>query len=129
MPGARSRRTAPPGCEGSRMKRRDVRAVFFDAGYTLLCMEPDQETLFLQTCRLLDVAIDRTALATGVRNANELLGPRPAPAVPVPFSQQAVDAFWIRYNRELLASCAVRPADVERAEDVYRAFSSALGWR
>jgi putative hydrolase of the HAD superfamily len=111
------------------MKRRDVRAVFFDAGYTLLCMEPDQETLFLQTCRLLDVAIDRNALEAGVRRANAMLGPRPAPTLPMPFSQDAVDNFWIAYNRELLSECAVRPADVERAEDVYRAFTAALGWR
>jgi REG-2-like HAD superfamily hydrolase len=111
------------------MKRRDVRAVFFDAGYTLLCMEPDQETLFLQTCRNLDVAIDRSKLARGVAVANTMLGPRPAKAIPTPFSQQAVDRFWIRYHRELLGVCAARPADIDRAETVYRTFSAALGWR
>jgi putative hydrolase of the HAD superfamily len=111
------------------MKRRDVRAVFFDAGYTLLCMEPDQETLFLQTCRNLDVDIDRAKLASGVAVANTLLGPRPAKAIPTPFSQQAVDSFWIAYHRELLGVCAARPADVGRAEAIYRAFSSALDWR
>jgi putative hydrolase of the HAD superfamily len=111
------------------MKRRDVRAVFFDAGYTLLCMNPDQETLFLQTCRNLDVEIDRAKLANGVAVANALLGPRPAKAIPTPFSQQAVDRFWIGYHRELLGVCAARPADVDRAETVYRAFSTALDWR
>jgi putative hydrolase of the HAD superfamily len=111
------------------MKRRDVRAVFFDAGYTLLCMEPDQETLFLQTCRNLDVAIDRSKLAQAVAVANTMLGPRPAKAIPTPFSQQSVDRFWIEYHRELLGVCAARPADVSRAEPVYRAFSAALGWR
>jgi putative hydrolase of the HAD superfamily len=111
------------------MNRRDVRGVFFDAGYTLLCMNPDQETLFLQTCRNLDVAIDRTKLASGVAVANTMLGPRPAKAVPTPFSQQAVDRFWIDYHRELLGVCAARPADIDRAESVYRAFSAALDWR
>ena len=111
------------------MKRRDVRAVFFDAGYTLLCMEPDQETLFLQTCRNLDVAIDRSKLAQAVAVANTMLGPRPAKAVPTPFSQAAVDRFWIEYHRELLGVCAARPADVNRADAVYHAFSAALGWR
>ena len=129
MPDARHRRTAPPGCEGIRMKRRDVRAVFFDAGYTLLCMEPDQETLFLQTCRNLDVAIDRAKLAGAVVTANTLLGPRPAKVKPTPFSQVAVDRFWIDYHRELLGYCAARPADVDRAEAVYRAFTAALDWR
>jgi putative hydrolase of the HAD superfamily len=129
MPDVRYRRTATPGCEGIRMKRRDVHAVFFDAGYTLLCMEPDQQTLFLQTCRNLDVAIDRAKLENGVAVANALLGPRPANAVATPFSQEAVDRFWIDYHRELLGLCAVRPVDVGRAEAVYRAFSAALDWR
>jgi REG-2-like HAD superfamily hydrolase len=111
------------------MKRRDVHAVFFDAGYTLLCMEPDQETLFLQTCRNLDVVIDRAKLQNGVAVANALLGPRPAKPVATPFSQQSVDRFWIGYHRELLGICAARPADVGRAEEVYRAFSTALKWR
>ena len=111
------------------MNRRDVRAVFFDAGYTLLCMDPDQETLFLQTCRDLDVEIDRAKLASGVSVANALLGPRPAKAMPTPFSQNAVDRFWIGYHRELLGVCASRPSDVDRAESVYRAFSAALDWR
>ena len=111
------------------MKRRDVRAVFFDAGYTLLCMNPDQETLFLQTCRNLDVAINQAKLADGVAVANAMLRPRPAKAMPTPFSQASVDRFWIAYHRELLGICAVQPADVDRAESVYRAFTAALDWR
>ncbi|HEY7980982.1 MAG TPA: HAD-IA family hydrolase [Candidatus Eremiobacteraceae bacterium] len=111
------------------MKRRDVRAVFFDAGYTLLCMNPDQETLFLQTCRNLNVAIDQAKLANGVAIANAMLRPRPAKAMPTPFSQASVDDFWIAYHRELLGVCAARPADIGRAESIYRAFTAALDWR
>ena len=106
-----------------------MKAVFFDAGYTLLCMEPDQETLFLLTCARIDVAIDHHRLSIAVKRANAMLGPKPRTQAPVPFSQASVDGFWIRYHRELLAHCATDIADADRAEDVYRAFTAALDWR
>ena len=106
-----------------------MRAVFFDAGYTLLCMEPDQETLFLRTCASLDVAIDHHRLAAAVKRANVRRGPKPANAVPMPFSQDSVDRFWIDYHRELLAHCTTHAGGQDRAEDVYRAFTAALDWR
>jgi putative hydrolase of the HAD superfamily len=111
------------------VEKRDVRAVFFDAGYTLLCMEPDQETLFLQTCKRIDVAIDINRLTAAVGRANTLLGPKPANAVAVAFSQDSVDSFWIAYHRELLAGCASDSGAPDRAEDVYRTFTAALDWR
>ncbi len=111
------------------MEKRDVRAVFFDAGYTLLCMEPDQETLFLRTCAKMDVVIDINKLSTAVKHANVMLGPKPANAVPVPFSQDSVDRFWITYHRELLAGCATEVGAADFAPDIYRAFTAALDWR
>jgi putative hydrolase of the HAD superfamily len=111
------------------VEKRDVRAVFFDAGYTLLCMEPDQETLFLQTCKRIDVAIDINRLTEAVKRANTMLGPKPANAVAVPFSQDSVDRFWIDYHRELLTGCASDSGAAERAEDVYRGFTASLDWR
>ena len=111
------------------VEKRDVRAVFFDAGYTLLCMEPDQETLFLRTCKRIDVEIDASRLTAAVKRANILLGPKPANAAAVPFSQDSVDEFWIGYHRELLAGCGSESAAADRAEDVYRAFTASLDWR
>ena len=111
------------------MERDDVHAVFFDAGYTLLCMDPPQETLFLRTCDELDVAIDTSKVANAVRHANELLAPRAPAREAVPYSPQRVDAFWIDYHRAVLAGCAIDPAAERRAEAVYRRFTAALGWR
>jgi HAD superfamily hydrolase (TIGR01509 family) len=106
-----------------------IQAVFFDAGYTLLCMDPDQPTLFARTCAALGIAIDPQRLPAAVERANVLLGPRQPADVPAPFSQAAVDAFWTRYNRELLSVCAVRASDAERAEEVYRLFAASIRWR
>jgi putative hydrolase of the HAD superfamily len=108
---------------------QDVRAVFFDAGYTLLCMEPDQKTNFLQACTDLGIDIDQNRLAGGIARANVLLGPRHPEAAAQRFSIELVDQFWIEYNRVLLSACAVDPADAARAETVYRRFLERLGWR
>jgi len=111
------------------MERDDVRAVFFDAGYTLLCMDPPQETLFLRVCSELGVDIDDARLADAVRRANEMLAPKTPAAVRQPYSQERVDRFWIEYHRAVLTGCAVDTDAADRAEDVYRRFTDALGWR
>ena len=108
---------------------RTTHAVFFDAGYTLLCMEPDQPTLFVRACDELGVALDRALFAQGVERANRLLAPRHPAHVPRPFSQAAVDRFWTNYNAELLSVCARDPRDRDKAELVYRRFTAAIGWR
>lgn len=111
------------------MERDDVRAVFFDAGYTLLCMDPPQETLFLQVCGQLAIRIDRSRLGDAVLCANAMLSPRTPARVPAPYSQERVDNFWIAYHREVLMQSAFDPADAAFAEAVYRRFTAALGWR
>jgi putative hydrolase of the HAD superfamily len=108
---------------------RTTRAVFFDAGYTLLCMEPDQKTNFLQSCADLGIEIDRFRLAEGMRQAAAMLAPRTPAAEKQPFSVDAVDRFWTEYQRVLLSVCAADPNDAGRAEAVYRRFTSRLGWR
>ena len=108
---------------------RTTRAVFFDAGYTLLCMEPDQKTNFLQSCADLGIAIDQRALADGIKRAAEMLAPRTPAAEKQPFSMESVDRFWTEYHRVLLSVCAVNPDDAGRAEAVYRRFTSSMGWR
>jgi len=109
--------------------KRDIQAVFFDAGYTLLCMDPDQTTIFLTVCNALEIAIDRDKLADAVARANSLLAPRPARERPMPFSQETVDRFWTEYNRLLLAVCAVDATNERHAELVYRRFTAAIRWR
>ena len=111
------------------MERDDVHAVFFDAGYTLLCMDPPQEILFLQVCSDLGIAIDDARLQNAVRDANVMLAPRTPASVRRPYSIGRVDTFWIEYHRIVLKGCAVDAAAVDRAEPVYRTFSKRLGWR
>jgi putative hydrolase of the HAD superfamily len=111
------------------MERDDVRAVFFDAGYTLLCMDPPQETLFLRICSELAIPVDATRLADAVQKANALLAPRAPARVPAPYSQERVDNFWIDYHRIVLTGCATSADAAGRAQAVYRGFSAALGWR
>jgi putative hydrolase of the HAD superfamily len=107
----------------------NTEAVFFDAGYTLLCMDPDQPTIFLRVCSQLNIEIDRERFPEGVQRANALLGPRQPGNVPKPFSQAAVDRFWTEYNYVLLASCARDTRHATRAELVYRTFAAAITWR
>jgi REG-2-like HAD superfamily hydrolase len=109
--------------------RSDIQAVFFDAGYTLLCMQPDQPTIFLRVCAELEIELDHARFAEGIAVANRMLGPRHPDEVSKPFSQPAVDRFWIEYNRALLATCAQNQTDVEKAELVYRRFTAAIQWR
>jgi len=109
--------------------KRDIEAVFFDAGYTLLCMDPDQPTIFVRVCAELGIELDRARFAEGIDRANALLAPRHPREVPAPFSQEAVDRFWTTYNRVLLSVCARDPRDPEKAELVYRRFASAITWR
>jgi putative hydrolase of the HAD superfamily len=111
------------------MERDKVRAVFFDAGYTLLCMDPPQETLFLHVCGDLGVAIDRDKVAGAVERANAMLAPRTPAHEPAPYSRKRVDAFWIDYHRVVLSGCAEDPAATGAADAVYRRFSALLGWR
>ena len=109
--------------------KRNTEAVFFDAGYTLLCMEPDQPTIFLRVCSQLEIEIDREHFADAVRTANAMLGPRQPNDVPKPYSQEAVDRFWTEYNRVLLTACAKDPRHAAKAEIVYRTFAAAITWR
>jgi putative hydrolase of the HAD superfamily len=109
--------------------KSNIQAVFFDAGYTLLCMDPDQRTLFLRACAQLDIEIVEERFAEAVARANALLAPRKPGAVPRPFSQEAVDGFWTTYNHTLLSCCARRPEDAAKAGLVYRRFTDAIGWR
>jgi putative hydrolase of the HAD superfamily len=109
--------------------RQDIQAVFFDAGYTLLCMDPDQPTIFLRVCAELEIEIDRARFEDGVNLASRMLAPRHPGAVPVPFSQEAVDRFWTEYNQLLLSVCARRKHDAEKAELVYRRFEASIQWR
>ena len=111
------------------MIKGDVQAIFFDAGYTLLCMEPDQETNFLQACAELGIAVDRSRLAEGIAYANALLIPRDPELATLQHLQEAVDSFWTDYNRALLSVCAVSPGAAECAGAVYRRFTDQLGWR
>jgi putative hydrolase of the HAD superfamily len=108
---------------------RGIQAVFFDAGYTLLCMDPDQPTIFLRACAELEIEIDRTRFEDGVKLAGRMLAPRHPDAVVVPFSQEAVDRFWTEYNRLLLSVCARRERDADKAELVYRRFTASIQWR
>ena len=109
--------------------KSDTQAVFFDAGYTLLCMEPDQPTIFARVCSELGIEVARDRFAEGVRQANALLGPRHPHEVPRPFSQAAIDRFWTDYNRVLLSACARDARDAAKAELVYRRFAAAITWR
>jgi putative hydrolase of the HAD superfamily len=109
--------------------KRNTEAVFFDAGYTLLCMDPDQPTVFLRVCSQLDIEIVHERFAEAVQRANALLGPRHPNDVPKPFSQDAVDRFWTGYNRILLAACARDARNASKAELVYRTFAAAITWR
>lgn len=109
--------------------KRNTQAVFFDAGYTLLCMDPDQPTIFVRVCAELGIELDHARFAEGVERANRLLAPRHPGQVPVPFSQEAVDSFWTDYNRILLSVCARGPRDADKAEVVYRRFTAAITWR
>lgn len=111
------------------IERDNVRAVFFDAGYTLLCMDPPQETIFLRVCQDLGIEIDVPRLANAIRRANALLGPKMPATAPVAYSQERIDAFWTAYNREVLAGCATHDRSIAMAEVVYRRFSEALRWR
>jgi putative hydrolase of the HAD superfamily len=111
------------------MERDNVRAVFFDAGYTLLCMDPPQETLFLRVCSELAIRVDTDKLADAVHRANAKLAPRTRARVPAPFSQERVDRFWIDYHRAVLEGCATVEDPDLLAETLYRRFSAALGWR
>jgi putative hydrolase of the HAD superfamily len=108
---------------------RTTRAVFFDAGYTLLCMEPDQKTNFLRSCADLGVEIDHSRLREAIKLAAEMLAPRTPAAQKQPYSVEAVDRFWTEYHRVLLSHCAANPRDVERAQAVYRRFVELLRWR
>jgi len=108
---------------------RTTRAVFFDAGYTLLCMEPDQKTNFLRSCADLGIEIDHFRLREGIAQASAMLAPRNPAAGKQPFSQAAVDEFWTEYHRVLLAVCAADPNDAARGEAVYRRFTALLSWR
>ena len=123
------RRTDRLAFEGNPKMGRNVRAVFFDAGYTLLCMEPEQRTNFLQSCDDLGISIDRSRLDEAVSRANLLLAPRAPGAVPMPYSKQAIDEFWIEYNRIVLNTCAYQPRAIENAEALYRRFMERLQWR
>jgi putative hydrolase of the HAD superfamily len=107
----------------------DTRAVFFDAGYTLLCMDPDQPVLFRRVCAEAGIELVHERFADGVAQANALLGPRHPREVPAVFSQDAVDRFWTGYNRVLLAACARDPRHADKAEEVYRRFAAAISWR
>lgn len=109
--------------------KRDIQAVFFDAGYTLLCMDPDQPTIFMRVCERLGIQLDEARFAEGVLRANTLLAPRHPREVPAPFSQEAVDRFWTDYNRILLSVCARGARDADKAELVYRCFAAAITWR
>ncbi len=122
-------RTALLEFEGPSSMERTTRAVFFDAGYTLLCMEPDQKTNFLASCADLGVAIDRSKLAEGIKRASAMLAPQTPAAEKQAFSMAAVDRFWTEYHVVLLSVCAVDPGDAARAEAVYRRFNERLGWR
>lgn len=112
------------------MNERDgVRTVFFDAGYTLLCMDPPQETIFLEVCRELDIRVDTTQMRRAVENASELLRPSPASPDPRPYSQARVDAHWTEYHRRVIEGCSPE-ADAHRlAPLVYRRFAQRIGWR
>ena len=109
--------------------KRNTEAVFFDAGYTLLCMDPDQPTVFLRVCSRLDIEIAHERFTEAVQRANALLGPRHPNDVPKPFSQDAVDRFWTEYNRVLLTACARDARNAAKAELVYRTFAAAITWR
>ena len=111
------------------MGRDDVRAVFFDAGYTLLCMDPPQETLFLRICSEMAISVDSSRLPHAVKNANAMLAPQAPAHAPAPYSPERVDRFWIEYHRTILAGCALREAAADSAESFYRRFTAALGWR
>jgi putative hydrolase of the HAD superfamily len=108
---------------------RTTRAVFFDAGYTLLCMEPDQKTNFLQSCADLGIEIDIFRVDDAINNAASMLAARTPAAEKEPFSLEAVDRFWIEYHRVLLAACAMNADDAQRAGAVYRRFTDGMRWR
>jgi len=111
------------------IERDGVRAVFFDAGYTLLCMDPPQTTVFLRVCADLGIAIDAARLEAAIRYANELLAPKPRERVRVPFSQSSIDAFWTAYHRAVLQACARDAGAADRGEVVYERFTRAIAWR
>lgn len=111
------------------IERDDVRAVFFDAGYTLLCMDPPQEMLFLRVCAELAIEVDAARLPTAIQTANEMLGPRAKAQHPIPFSQERVDDFWIEYHRRVLGASATSESASDAAEAVYRRFTATIGWR
>ncbi len=107
----------------------DVRAVFFDAGYTLLCMQPDQQTIFVRACDYLEISVNRSQLETAIDKANAALSPRVPAKARLPFCQSKVDRFWTDYHRAVLAACAVRSSDVDRARELYHRFTALIEWR
>jgi putative hydrolase of the HAD superfamily len=111
------------------VERDNVRAVFFDAGYTLLCMDPSQETIFSGVCRDLGIPIDSSSLPDAIRTANSAFAPKTPASTALPFSQDRVDRFWTDYHGGVLAVCAIDPADARRAGEVYRSFTAAIRWR
>jgi putative hydrolase of the HAD superfamily len=111
------------------LERDDVRAVFFDAGYTLLCMDPPQETIFLRVCTELGIAVDSSRLPFAIGQANLLFAPNAQTRERTPFSQDRIDRFWIAYHRELLTHCTAGTPPEGSAAAVYRAFSAGLRWR
>jgi HAD superfamily hydrolase (TIGR01549 family) len=92
-------------------------------------MDPPQETIFLRVCQELEIGLDESLLASSVRRANELLGPRTPASDRLPFSQERVDRFWTEYHSRVLDGCATAPRASTRAPAVYRRFNEVLGWR
>src|ERR1039457_6512733 len=96
-------RTALLEFESPSSMERTTRAVFFDAGYTLLCMEPDQKTNFLASCADLGCAADGSKLAEGNTRSCAMLAPQTPAAEKQAFSMAAVDRFWTEYHVVLLS--------------------------
>lgn len=105
-----------------------VRAVFFDAGFTLLAPHPSVVEIALAACAARGIAIERACLEAHLPKAEASLR-HSAKANPYTWAEQrAIDAIWLGYFTEMLRPCLpdAAAAEVEAAaRDVHQVFEHA----
>jgi putative hydrolase of the HAD superfamily len=108
-----------------------VRAVFFDAGFTLLAPHPSVVEIALAACAARGVPVERACLEAHLPNAEASLR-HSAKANPYIWAEQrAIDAIWIAYFTEMLRPClhGATTAEVEAvAHEVHQTFEHAASY-
>ena len=107
-----------------------IRAIFFDAGFTLLAPHPSLQEIVLRVCAERGTPVERACLDTQLPQAEQVFR-RAISAQPWTWSdEQAIAAMWRRYFTELLRPCladastAALDACVAAVQRVYDAASS-----